>query len=71
MVTGRNASSGTVAMKPTGFPAFADIRMAYAASTAIKGQAITQAPEAATKTSPMAKTDPWWTWDLRCAHGCI
>jgi hypothetical protein len=55
----RNASSGTIAMKPTAFPAIAGIRMACAASTAIKGSAITQASEAATETSPMAKTDPW------------
>jgi hypothetical protein len=59
MTTVRNASSGTIAMKPPAFPAIADIRMACAASTAIKGSAITQASEAATKTSPMAKTDPW------------
>jgi len=59
MATVRNASSGTIAMKPTAFPAIADIRMACAASTAIKGSAITQASEAATKTSPMAKTDSW------------
>jgi hypothetical protein len=49
MVTGRSASSGIVAMMPT-----ADIR---AASTAI-----IQAPEAATKTSPTAKTDPLVRW---------
>ena len=58
MATVRNASSDTIAMKTTAFPAIADIRMACAASTAIKGSAITQASEAATKTSPMAKTDP-------------
>ncbi len=46
------------AMKPTAFPAIADIRMACAGSTAIKGSATTQDSEAATKTSPMAKTDP-------------
>jgi hypothetical protein len=57
MVTGRNASSGSVAMKATAFPAFTDIRMACAASTAIKGSAIIQALEAATKTNPMAKTE--------------
>jgi hypothetical protein len=70
MVTGRNSSSGTVAMEPTGSPAIADIRMACAGSTAIKGSATTQASEAATKTSPMAKTDPlvierhprFWYW---------
>jgi hypothetical protein len=39
--------------------AIADIRMACAASTAIKGSAITQASAAATKTSPMVKTDRW------------
>src|SRR5713101_3872558 len=55
---GRNASRGTIAMKPTAFPAIADIRMACAGSTAIKGSATTQDSEAATKTSPMAKTDP-------------
>ncbi len=49
----------------TAFPAIADIRMACAASTAFKGLAITQALEAATKTSPMAKTDPWWPNDIR------
>jgi len=57
MATVRNASSGTIATKPTAFHTIADIRMACAASTAIKGSAITQASEAATKTSPMAKTD--------------
>jgi hypothetical protein len=41
------------------FPAIADIRMACAASMAIGGLAITQALEAATKTNPMARTDPW------------
>jgi hypothetical protein len=20
---------------------------------------------------PMAKTDPYWTWDLRCTHVCV
>ena len=63
MVTGMNVSSGTVAMQPTGFTAIADIRMACAASMAIKGLAITRAPEAATETSPMAKTEPWETRD--------
>ena len=56
-MTGRTASSDTVAIKPTGLFASADSRMAGAALTAIKGSAITQAPEAATKTSPMAKTN--------------
>ena len=51
MATVRNASSGTIATKPTAFHTIADIRMACAASTAIKGS------EAATKTSPMAKTE--------------
>jgi hypothetical protein len=58
-VTGSTASSDTIAMKPTDFLAIAGIRMAGAASTAIKGSAITQAPEVATKTSPMAKINPW------------
>jgi hypothetical protein len=57
MVTARNATSGTAAIKPTGFPAIADSRMAGAASTAIGDSAITRAPEPATKTSPMAKTN--------------
>src|SRR3979411_3522992 len=58
MVTGRNASSGTVATAPTGSPVFMNIRMACAGSTAIKGSATTPASEAVTKTSPMVKTDP-------------
>jgi hypothetical protein len=57
----------------------ADIRVACTGSTAIKGSAITQASEAATKTSPTAKTDPlvinatltsWlrWHWPHRLSQ---
>ena len=49
---GRNASSGTIAMNPIVFPVTADIRIACAASTAIRGS------EVATRTSPMARTEP-------------
>ena len=73
MVTGRNALSGTVTMKSMGSPAIADICMACAGSTEIKGSETIQGPEAATKTSPMAKTDLWCrcSWDLRCAQVCV
>src|SRR5207248_2865943 len=37
MATVRSATSGTIAMKPTDFPAIADIRMACVASMAIEG----------------------------------
>jgi hypothetical protein len=55
MVTGRNALSGTVTMKSMGSPAIADICMACAGSTEIKGSETIQGPEAATKTSSMPK----------------
>jgi len=51
--------SGTVAMKSMGSPAIADICMACEGSTEIKGSETIQGPEAATKTSSMAKTDLW------------
>ena len=47
--------------QPTRLPATARIRMACAPSTAIKGSVITQASEAATETSPMAKSNPMRT----------
>jgi len=50
MVTGTNASSDTAVITPT------ELR-GIAPSTAIKGSVITQAAEAATETSPMAKTN--------------
>ncbi|OLB75639.1 MAG: hypothetical protein AUI16_11225 [Alphaproteobacteria bacterium 13_2_20CM_2_64_7] len=50
MVTGTNASSDTAVITPT------ELR-GIAPSTAIKGSVITQASEAATETSPMAKTN--------------
>jgi hypothetical protein len=49
MVTGTNASSSTTAITPTGLPAIAGIRISV----------IAQASEAATETSPMAKTNPF------------
>ena len=76
MVTGRIALSG-VAMEPTGSPTIADIPMACAGSTAIKGSATTQASEAATKIGPMDKTDPlvieryphFWFWHFQDMPG--
>ena len=53
-----NTSSGTFAITPTGFTAIINIHTAGAALTAIRASATIGAPEAATETSPMAKTEP-------------
>jgi hypothetical protein len=73
MVTGRNALSGTVAMKSMGSPAIADISWHARVQRKSGGWETIQGPEAATKTSSMAKTDLWCrcSWDLRCAHVCV